>query len=149
MKIKSLVDFSKTHGTNQMTEKQTALFVNCMLADQQAQKSYRELDAEAFRHQSTAILKQRLEWSRTDVSHGCFLFVASMCDRPGKIVMWAYALAHMAEIIKVDRMIGMNDFAEYFPMGVPSEDAQRRCWEHQKQEGAPNSNLLDELKNWQ
>lgn len=64
-------------------------------------------------------------------------FLAS--GNPGCAVVWAWTL------IK-ENINTMDDFVNTFPMGVPTDDAFKACWNSQKVDGC---NLLDKAATWQ
>ena len=62
--------------------------------------------------------------------------------------MYAYALCALAE--KWDKeLIGMEDFVNEFPDGIPTEDARHTCWDAQKVDDAPLGNGYDDPENWE
>lgn len=93
------------------------------------------------------IIESRLEPTGADVSSWLVAFVDSLCEgNPGKAVMWAWTLAYIAT--KCQGKVDFDEFARYFPMGVPVEDEYRRVWYSQKERGRPLGNCLDDPDFW-
>ena len=102
---------------------------------------------------SYLILTSRLEafkkgFSPTlDIDVAVQIFCALLCDRPGKVVMWAYTLNEM--FVKQGRKVTMEDWINEFPMGVPTEDEYSAMWELQKvKPPAKGDNMIDDFSNW-
>jgi len=95
------------------------------------------------------IFTKRLEAAGTEVTLPLAMFLVSLCDSPGKVVLWAYTV----QVIKVSREIEgrpvkMEDLAEVFPWGFPTEKGYEEAWEEQKKDGAPHGNMVDDFRNW-
>lgn len=76
-------------------------------------------------------------------SLAAFLLLISK-GNPGKMVMWVYTLHAMAKV--TERVLTIKDFAQRFPMGVPTPSEYSRLWDLQK--GEHGENRLDFKENW-
>jgi hypothetical protein len=77
------------------------------------------------------------------------IFCAMISDRPGKVVMWAHTLNEM--FVKLGRKVTLADWADAFPMGVPTDDEYARVWELQKLSSPARGmtdNCIDNFANW-
>lgn len=87
---------------------------------------------------------------KLDIGIALQVFLASICDRPGKVVMWAHTLNEM--FVKLGHKVTMGDWANEFPMGVPTDEEYKRVWELQKITPPPGiiggDNLIDDFKAW-
>ena len=97
------------------------------------------------------ILNKRLIYFKVPVDDWLKVFISTLCDSPGKAVMWAYALFQMHK--KIQRELNVHDFSEiqYFGMGLPEESEYKRIWDLQKvKPDYPKSdNALDDPEYWQ
>lgn len=59
------------------------------------------------------------------------VMVASLCDSPGKAVMYAHILAHRAREQKLE-LFTLMDVVTTFPNGFPKEDILNEVWDSQK-----------------
>jgi len=151
MKIKSMLDFP---GREPMTKENSEIFIKCMMGELNSGKDWEPDDAPGSEHPGLLILSQRLDMVQQKVSFFCRVFIASICDRPGQVVNYAYALCAIAEKTGAE-IVGMIELAEGFPDGFPTEEAGRKCWDSQKQspyDGDGNhrsDNKYDEMKYWE
>jgi hypothetical protein len=75
-----------------------------------------------------------------DMAGNAALFICSICESPGTLVMYAYALRSW-QVRHQNRKITMDVIGkELFPMGFPSIQSLSHAWDSQKVGGG---NLLD------
>ena len=69
---------------------------------------------------------------------------------PGKIIMllWLAHQYHKKVHHRNITLLGIDEWVDIFPFGVPTEKEMERMWESQKAPGAPSGNLLDDIKTW-
>jgi hypothetical protein len=85
----------------------------------------------------------------TRVSVAAVMLVLCMCDRPGKVVLWAHALHVLHH--RLNALIGTEQLAFAFPYGFPTEQGYHEIWLAQKGEalGLPEvDNALDHEEPW-
>jgi hypothetical protein len=94
---------------------------------------------------SGKVLERRLAACTTaKITKGLAVLVVIMSNgNPGNLVMWAYTFHKMNK----GQVLTINDFANEFPMGVPSEEGFSAVWDSQKN-SVNGGNLIDDVKNW-
>ena len=94
---------------------------------------------------SGKVLFQRLKvCSEAKIEKGLAVLIVVMANgNPGNLVMWAYTMHKMNK----GSLITINDFAEKFPFGVPSEEGFSEVWDSQK-DTVNGGNLIDVSANW-
>jgi len=86
------------------------------------------------------IAVKRLAYHATQYDKALLVFVLTLCESPGLVVLWCYTLHLMAA--ELGRAATINDFCtQFFPMGVPTEKALEAAWDAQK--GTECDNRLD------
>jgi len=138
--LKSLLDFS---GQRPMTPDETRMFLSCCIA---SMRSEALADDAAQKILPYAIIRGRLEGAKVDIDPWLQMLCASFSSTPGRAVLWAYTLAELCHRKDGGRVM-VSDFAEFFPMGVPTEEALDKCWDAQKGDG-PLGNLMDKKESW-
>lgn len=100
-----------------------------------------------------AILAKRLEILTPEFEYDplTVLFLAMLCDRPGKCVMWAFTLAKATKEMGVT--ITPDVLAQdCIPWGVPTEARQHQLWDDQKNlktdDGLEHDNYIDTQEAW-
>jgi hypothetical protein len=92
------------------------------------------LDAGVFsvdeNHPSIKVLRMRLDMFNIPASPGVVYFAASLCDRMGKVTMWASEIARIFQ--KNEKPVTIRDFTEVYPDGVSTEEAYAKAWNDQK-----------------
>lgn len=78
----------------------------------------------------------------TQVSRPLVTFLACNVTSPGVLVMWAHALTRLHQTLN-GKMVTMTNFAEAFPLGLPTDDALNAAWDAQKGIGGAYDNFLD------
>lgn len=147
MKVKSLLDFKDK--CQAMTEEQSRDFVMCFLEENQDKKMSEEAMSKLENDFSYKLMSKRLKMAKVPVSIWALLFLTTLCNSPGKLVMYAYVCCIIFK--KNGRGVTIQDLAEEFPVGFPTEDATRECWDSQKglEHGIKNvDNLLDTREPW-
>lgn len=92
------------------------------------------------------ILLQRLSLnSEVTISEPLALWILSLCDRPGLIVMWAYTLVRMQQR-NPGKILNMTVWTHHFPSGLPTNQAMIDAWNGQKSD--MGGNLLDTREVW-
>jgi hypothetical protein len=124
MKVKSLLDY--TDRVEPMTEEQTMMFTTAFMSETCDNPIPEEVSG-IFPYN---IIKGRLDIDNVKVSPWTILFLASLCDRPGIAVMYAYVCLELYRKHKEE--IKMNHIVNEFPVGFPVEEAMKECWDSQK-----------------
>lgn len=137
-----------------MSREETTTFVRCCAIDTGAadmtatEMTKRLLSPLPF---ALAILLKRIEVHAPELPlrEGVVMWLGSLCDSPGKAVMWAFYLVKRTRAL--GHAITMHDLAEDFPYGFPADDAMATLWDDQKgyKHGLRNDNLLDTAAPWQ
>lgn len=82
-------------------------------------------------------------------------YLMTLASNIAGIVMWAYFLVE--ETRKAGRTLTITDFGDFFPMGIPTEEAVHAYWDSQKVTasddqatlfGWPTDNRLDLIETW-
>lgn len=124
-----------------MTENQTKIFVAAMMAERN-KTTLPQIDYLGYQ-----ILKKRLAYYQIPVTDPAILFVSSLADRPGIVVMYAAVLA--AIYAKEQKEVNIDMVATAFPVGFPKEERLHEVWEGQKiHDGAGPDNMLDRHHGW-
>jgi hypothetical protein len=84
---------------------------------------------------ATIVLAHRLDatgWLNS-IEPNVIAFCASLCNTPGRVVLWAYTLARMASLqspvtFEPDSWTDWNAFGN----GVPTDEGYAQAWEFQK-----------------
>lgn len=87
------------------------------------------------------VIQKRADLYKLKYSVPMLVFVCTLCDSPGKAVMWVHALKRLEQ--KLGREVGMTELAHAFPMGFPIDPALHALWEAQKAIGGAKDNYLD------
>ena len=136
MTIKSLIG----SASRPMTEDESMVFLNAMMSD-----AMNVVFDEAFAEElgfSGKVLERRLTvCSTAKITRGLALLLVVMSKgNPGNLVMWAYTMHCIAK--GKDQILTISDFAEFFPIGVPSEEGLSATWDAQK-DPIKGGNLID------
>ena len=87
------------------------------------------------------VLAGRVKAIDLDITGQAFALVRILCDSPGSLVMWAFALRSW-QLRHGNRQVTMDTISmDLFPMGFPTERALSEAWDAQKTE--EGFNLLD------
>lgn len=143
----------------QMTHEESETFLTLLINELEKQDDYfkfinKQLQDDAvFQY---LVMVNRLEafkqnFSPTlDIGIPVLVFLSSICDSPGQIVMWAHTLNEM--FVKLGHKVTLSDFAKEFPMGIPIDEEYRRVWDLQKRIPEPGTiggdNLIDDFTQW-
>ena len=135
--------------TRPLTEDESKFFINAMMASANHKG---EMPAEMLESlQKTfvfAVMEKRLEMCDAKVDPFLLAFVSSLCDSPGKAVLWAWTLAFIYVQIGSGAPVEFAFWTTYFPTGVPTEEELRRIWDEQKAPGKPLGNTVDDPDFW-
>jgi len=72
-----------------------------------------------------------------------------LCKTPAHAVMWAYTLIHMLEGAKYEKLTIDIFASDFFPVGVPTDEAYKECWKAQKKiitEEMKDTSFVDDNK---
>jgi len=97
------------------------------------------------------VLFDRLSWSNLSISLPMAAWITMVSRSPGEIVMWAWTLRDIILSKGVESKsdpMSLQDWADRFPMGLPSQAMFDYVWESQKVSSAPNGNGLDDIRVW-
>lgn len=134
-----------------MHEDETGMLFQCMMMEQSGfQKGQNaEIDKGLDTSRGFKILEKRLEAAGVEVTLPLMMFLTSLCDKPGMVVVWAYTLNVIRVTRNVEGPVGTSEFAHAFPMGIPTDDVYQAAWNEQKvNDDSPTKNLVDNFKNW-
>jgi hypothetical protein len=90
------------------------------------------------------ILDSRATAIGLELTQNVKYLLTMLCDRPGTIVMYAYALRY-AQVSRELEKITMQQIANLFPMGFLNNDDLHTMWDLQKVEELKGANMLDRL----
>lgn len=113
-----------------------------------------EIDKKLENYPLYQILKKRLEVFKENFSPNLdvgilpMAFCATISDRPGSVVMWAYTLNEI--FVKTGKPVTMEALTQEFPWGFPNKDEMEKCWDAQKIKRIPGGtdNSVDDFKTW-
>lgn len=91
------------------------------------------------------VLSKRLAFHGIPVKETVIAFLASICDSPGKAVMYCAALKYIMDEQKPTK-IGMMEMALAFQSGFPRSDDMAKLWELQK--ASPEHAKEHRIDNW-
>jgi len=143
MKLKSLMDFE---GRRPMTKEESESLLICTMLEMQRGNDWVPDDMPTYG--TFLIMEDRIKRTPFKVDFTLMMFASSLCNTPGGAVTWAYTLCALAEK-SGESPVGMDEFVQEFPMGIPTEDAMHACWDAQKEKGAPLGNGYDDGENWE
>jgi len=129
----------------EMTAEEAELFVglNPLVHPTMSDDLWREVRGEF----AIGIAVKRFEATNVAYDRSLLTFCASLCNNPAKVVMWCYTLHVMTA--RLGRPATLLDYAtDYFPHGVPTEDAYQELWSEQKHPDAPLGNAFDVMIAW-
>jgi len=131
-----------------LTQDESKMFIATSMKESQV--SFEETDAMAASSLQYRIIRTRMMNMADRITPALAVFVASICDRPGNAVMWAYTLCCMAAKKPDKEAVDIMDWTMEFPTGVPTDEAYRAVWESQKGHniGEKFDNWLDNSENW-
>ena len=143
----------------QMTREEASFLVAMMMEETGPCPLSEELKSAFNSDPGCLIIKNRLEAHTADVAPRVIIMCACMCERqriqdsekefvPGMAVMWAFMLYVMWSE-GGGSTLRLQDWAYYFPDGVPTESAMQEAWDYQKGHvhGLKEDNLLD-TRHW-
>lgn len=137
MTIKSLIG---SHS-RPMDKDEAKIMINAMM-NPKLQEVFDEAASNDIGIEGRILQKRLAACSTAKITYGLAILVIVMSNgSPGNLVMWAYTFHKMNK----GEVLTINDFAHYFPFGVPSERGLSETWESQKDHGM---NLIDDVKNW-
>ncbi len=142
----------------EMTKDECEMMVRCVLMerDNDVREKIEETVFESVEvPQQLRVMRGRFQFFRKQVSAPLALFLASLCENPAQIVMWAYVLRVLATR-NPEKVIGFDIWSQSFADGVPTEEAYKKAWAAQKGkfdnnivvEGFKADNYLDTAEAW-
>jgi len=143
MQLPSLFDQSRVRP---LTKEESAMLVGTLIAEKMTPIPVPPFETDPNCPMGFRLMKARVDQTGVPYSEWMVLFLASLCDTPGKCVMWAHSL--VTKTREHGKAITVLDFGELSPEGVPTEEAYLHFWQTQKQAGAPLSNYLDTVEAW-
>lgn len=131
-----------------MSRTSTESFVRCCLAENPGvdPKTAGQLQAEfANPPFALAIFLGRLKAADPKLvySESIILFLASLCDTPARVVLWAHHVVTSTRRMPVGAALTMTDLAHDFPDGFPTEAGYGRIWDAQKGLGGNRLDMVD------
>ena len=151
---KSFLDVPANQCT-QMSEEDTRAFIGACMRENSVGVERFNLDdpqhLEISRSSHGFLMMHTRLPKRVQVSLCTLLFLACTIDRPGVAVQWAYALTRMYD--RKGGVINVQDLADAFPNGFPTEEAKSEIWDDQKgsrhkMETPFGGNILDMKEAW-
>lgn len=89
----------------------------------------------------------------TRITFALSIWIHEMCKGiPGRNTLWCWTLHQMLKENKANTVpMTLLNWAQKFPMGIPTDEAYNTVWAAQKKviEGVGSINLLDSLETWQ
>lgn len=138
--IRNLVDAA----VRPMTEDESTIMLNSMLSPR-GMMPFDDTASKELGFSGQVLFKRLESYSSTKLTLGLAVMIVIMSKgNPGQLVMWAYTM-HCIDPHE-DRPLTINDFAEKFPHGVPSDIGFAQIWDDQK--GDKNENLIDQIAYW-
>jgi hypothetical protein len=162
VKVKSLLDAFDLKGKDEtapMTKDQTDIFIRAFLQERHLNKQEPFAGVESLSQAFQAVVKDdfgmKLLISRlspeTKITFTSMLFLLTLCDGPGHVVMWAYTLHRLSQKLG-GKLITLSVLAEEWPVGFPTDAQYKACWFAQKGMNAGVDgvdNLLDRQEFWE
>ena len=153
LQLKTLLDVPRDLR-RPMTREESESFVHCSLVDTKGGKDQPIEDVAAEFSDAPlalAILLKRIRVAApaTPVRTATVLFLTSLCDSPGTVVLWAFYLVKRGA--ELGRAVRIADLAmDDFPDGFPTRDGYTAIWDEQKgiRHGRSVDNLLDTREAW-
>ena len=75
--------------------------------------------------------EKRAQYAGLVITPACLALLSYLCDSPGGMVMYIHALRYLQLRGNLES-IGMNELAQQFPMGFPTQEALHTLWDAQK-----------------
>ena len=148
--------------TRPMTNDESMAFLNLIMMEMGIQEGktpadiVTKMDADLEGCMPYQILKRRLEAFKQSLSPTLdvgvlpMVLCSSLCESPGKAVLWAYTLNEI--FAKTGQPVTIRNFVDHFPMGFPTEEAYKKCWDAQKcvrgENGNTTDNAVDNFETW-
>lgn len=110
-----------------MGEQKAETFMICMLKEQQEKELPKEAQ-QLFQYKVGAAHARRIGLS---IRPWTLLFVSSLVDSPGKLVMYLHGLRRWQQL-NFGRDIDMVRLGTVFPFGFPTDEALHSLWDEQK-----------------
>lgn len=139
MTIRSLIGAA----SRPMNRDESTIMIKAMLSDD-LQKPFDASFAAELGFPGQVLFRRMEVCTKAKIDKGLALMIVIMANgNPGNLVMWAYTMHKMNK----GTLININDFAENFPLGVPSEEGFCEVWDSQK-DPVNGGNLIDDAANW-
>lgn len=159
--LKSLLDFREESDLRVMTKEQGELMLQLFGSEVEAGDKLDAFNREDFTKNRYADIIAKVSGSfgfrlfagrmhpSTQLTIEAFWFILDMCKGAGDAVMWCYTLHRMHQA-NGGKLITLQELANQFPFGFPTEDALHRCWRYQKgsTHGLKIDNLIDQSVFW-
>lgn len=126
---------------SRMTDDQTQVFVMGTIREASGQDIPEDRLRGVFPY---AVFKSRAEFAGLKTTQSVRVFITTLAKGPGDLVMYVYALKWKADKEGVTT-VSMNELANWFPLGFPSDEQLHTAWDAQKRPWAPLGNMLDFL----
>lgn len=140
-------DMITTKKVRVMTEEESMVMISLI----QMQQDLPPLDGEDKPPLAYQIADERLAFHNVPVERRVLLMIASLCDRPGTVVLYCAAVKAIAMKVLAGegKPVTFSHFIEAFPMGFPTEEELHRIWEAQKvHDDQPGDNWIDRPAAW-
>lgn len=134
-----------------LTRKETEIFIALGTAkDKDQPLDQEDILKDEFLAQ---ILLKRIKFYKLPFTISAMFYIISVSTvftNPGKVIMllWLAHQSHKKVHHNRVTILGIDEWADIFPNGVPTEEELERMWKSQKAPGAPMGNLLDDIKTW-
>jgi hypothetical protein len=161
--LKSFLNFREEGDIRPLTNDESQVFMTLLMAEQEAEKEpggLKPFDRQNMdNNRRPDVLKEmasgfgfRVFAARmhptTQLSQELFIFLLTTMKSPGEAVMWCYTLHRMFQAEQ--KLLTIGDWANEFPMGLPTREAMSKCWDYQKggTHGLQTDNLIDQGDYW-
>lgn len=129
-KIPSLLDIKQNSvSCPNMNNQQFQNFLNAAFMEQENADLFSLEDAKKFGF-FAEVMQKRLEFSGTNATFPCAIFVLTLCNKVSDVVLWSYTLNRMFK--KFKKNITLQELANCFPCGFPIEEEVNKIWDAQK-----------------
>lgn len=135
--------------TQPLTDNESEMYMRCVMMDMEGVEFGQnpEWDKEVQASPQYQIISSRLGIAGSKASIPVILFLSTLCNSPGKCVVWAYTLQMMRAIRGIEGPVKMEDLSYTFPMGFPVESEYSAAWSEQNSM-SENGNFVDKYDNW-
>ena len=148
--MKTLDEAKRTNGESRpMDDEETSLLIKLTFDELKTEGDSSELEGIVNDALACSVLLDKLKkhspTTKPTPQLTAWLALLSR-GNPGRATMWAFALHKRFH----GQQVTLKEFIEtVIPLGIPTEDFTKACWESQKKLGEKPDNLLDRSETWE